>query len=102
MARRIENADKPYLLHVAPYAAHARLKEIYPAEPIFPPAMRDRAGPGSPPATVAPGAATASRRATSWARRDRAVNVPTYLRGGRTSPAPAWRTDPARSPATRH
>ena len=49
LAKRYEAGDRPYLLHVAPYAAHARNPQpVYPGEPVFPPAMRDRPGVRTP------------------------------------------------------
>ncbi len=40
--RRDARRERPWLLHVAPYATHARTQPTYPGEPLFPPAMRDR------------------------------------------------------------
>ena len=98
LATRYERSGKPYLLHVAPYAAHARTGPVWGGadDPVFPAAFRDRPGPGRPEgecgprdcsdlsATDLPGYGTGA-----------AGTAPTYLDAdGSTRPAPAWRTDP--------
>ncbi len=98
LATRYERSGQPYLLHVAPYAAHARTGPVWGGadDPVFPAAFRDRPGPGHPrgecgpqdcldlSATDLPGYGTGA-----------AGTAPTYLDAdGGTRPAPAWRTDP--------
>ncbi|MGH3307027.1 MAG: hypothetical protein ACRDOX_04995, partial [Nocardioides sp.] len=46
--QRHEREDAPYFLEVATYAPHAQLKQMYPDNPVFPPAFKDRAPAGDP------------------------------------------------------
>lgn len=86
---------RPYLLEVATYAPHAYMRPAYDGDPPFPAAFQDR------PTKARPWGNCGARRCQDLALRDlkgyadpRGDNAPTYLRpGGRTAPAPAWRTN---------
>lgn len=96
LARHLETTDQPYLLHVATYAAHARYREIWPHEPVFPPAFRDRPSKARPHGNCGARRCGRLRLSDLPGSGDSArLAAPTYLRpDGRTAPAPAWRTDP--------
>ncbi|WP_162250954.1 MULTISPECIES: sulfatase-like hydrolase/transferase [unclassified Nocardioides] len=87
----------PYFLEIATYGSHAQIRKAYPGSPAFPSAFRDRAPRGD-----LDGGNCGLKRCGSLSLRDllgyddpRDDNAPTYLRpGGRTAPAPAWRTNP--------
>ncbi len=87
----------PYFLEIATYGSHAQIRKAYPGSPAFPSAFQDRARYGDPE-----GGNCGLKRCGSLSLRDlkgyndpRDDNAPTYLRrGGRTVPAPAWRTNP--------
>lgn len=95
LLRRHVDGDEPYFLEVAPYSTHAALGAAYRNDPQFPPAFADRARRGKP-ATGNCGRLRCGQltlrdlRGYDDPRRD---NAPTFLRGGSTSPAPAWRTN---------
>ncbi len=96
LARTYERSGKPYLLHVAPYAAHARIDDIWPDQPLFPAAMGDRPRPGQPGGNCGARSCAELDAADLPGYGDSADAAgPTYLRpDGSTSPAPDWRTDP--------
>jgi arylsulfatase A-like enzyme len=88
--------DAPYFLEVATYAPHGQIEKAYPDSPQFPSAFRDRAPEGDPT-----GGNCGTRPCGELGLDDlvgyddpREDNAPTYLLpGGRTAPAPPWRTN---------
>lgn len=83
---------RPYFLEVATYAPHAQLQKAYRDDPPFPSAFADRAPRGHPTGGncgTEPCSALTLSDFKGYAD-PRADNRPTYLRQGRTSPAPAW------------
>ena len=95
LARSYERAGTPYLLHVAPYAAHARNADpVFPGEPVFPPAFRDRGGVRSPQGECGPRACgRLSVRDLPGYGDDPRDNRPVRLLGGAPVVAPGWRPD---------
>ncbi len=87
----------PYFLEIATYAPHGALRRVYPDNPTFPSAFRDRA-----PVDDPTGGNCGPRSCADLTLADlvgygdpRDDNAPTYLHDdGSTSPAPAWRTNP--------
>ena len=95
--RRHRGDRAPYFLEVAPYAPHSRIGPTghYPGDPIFPPAFRDRPGPGQPQGNCG----LVSCRDLSVAdlpgwNDPREDNAPFYEGG---TPAPAWRVNEVRT-----
>ena len=87
--------EQPYFLEVATYAPHGALTPAYPGDPVFPPAFRDRATATSDGNCGAVACGQLSLRDLIGYGDDPDDNRPTYLlSGGRTRPAPAWRTAP--------
>ena len=90
-----EAGDAPYFLEIATYGPHSQLQKAYPDSPQFPSAFADRAPAGDPTGgncgTKPCGALTLADLVGYDDPRD--DNAPTYLRDGRTEPAPAWRTN---------
>ncbi|WP_193608825.1 sulfatase-like hydrolase/transferase [Nocardioides lijunqiniae] len=88
--------DAPYFLEVATYAPHGQIEKAYADNPQFPSAFRDRAAEGDPT-----GGNCGTRPCGELGLEDlvgyddpRGDNAPTYLLpGGRTAPAPPWRTN---------
>lgn len=95
LARSYERSDEPYLLHVAPYAAHARTGDpAYPRDPVFPAAFRDR--PGVRSAQGDCGARACGRlsvRDLPGYGDDPRDNRPVRLRGGEPVTTAGWRPD---------
>jgi len=94
--RKHRDQKKPYFLEVATYGPHAQMKHAYPDNPTFPSAFADRAPKGHPA-----GGNCGTKKCGRLTLRDlrgyadpRDDNAPTYLRHGRTRPAPAWNTNP--------
>lgn len=88
--------EAPYFLAVAPYAPHGAIKPP-PGDPVFPPAMSDRAPAGNPLGGNCGAVACGDLTLGDLVGYDdpRGDNAPTYLHDdGSTSPAPAWRTNP--------
>jgi arylsulfatase A-like enzyme len=88
---------KPYFLEIAAYGPHSRLGHHYPGlDTWFPPAFADQAPAGNPAGGNCGRVECADLTLKDLVGYgdDRWDNAPTYLgRGGRTSPAPAWRTN---------
>lgn len=95
--RRHRPEEEPYFLEISAYGPHSRLGHHYPGlDTWFPPAFADQAPAGDPTGGDCGrfdcGELTLSDLVGYGD--DRADNAPTYLgRDGRTSPAPAWRTN---------
>jgi len=90
----------PYFLEVSTYAPHPRVnpRSSYPGDPIFPPAFRDRPGPGLPEGNCGAVACHELGLDDLPGYNDpREDNAPRYTDG---SPAPAWRVN--RVGLTRH
>lgn len=91
------DGGKPYFLEIAAYGPHSRLGHHYPGlDTWFPPAFADQAPAGNPAGGNCGRVACADLTLNDLVGYgdDRWDNAPTYLgRGGRTSPAPAWRTN---------
>ncbi|QZY28997.1 sulfatase-like hydrolase/transferase [Nocardioides coralli] len=90
---------KPYFLVVSTFATHPRLPDdpAYPGLPRFPPAFRDRAGPGTPGNCGAVRCDDLTVDGIAGFRDDVADNVPLRADG---RPARQWRT-PGRVPSDR-
>lgn len=90
------DAETPYFLEIATYGPHAALQQAYPGEPLFPPAVGDRASDGDPTGgNCGPDGCGALTLDDLPGYDDvRGDNAPTYLRRGKTTSAPAWRTNP--------
>ncbi|NYI75921.1 sulfatase-like hydrolase/transferase [Nocardioides panzhihuensis] len=88
---------KPYFLEIAAYGPHSRLGHHYPGlDTWFPPAFADQAPAGNPAGGNCGRfeCADLTLKDLVGYGDDRWDNAPTYLgRGGRTSQAPAWRTN---------
>lgn len=82
--------DAPYFLAVAPYAAHSRVgpHPYYPGDPGFPPAFRDRPGPGRPGNCGPVPCGDLGLDDLPGFGDDQADNAPRRADG---SPAPRWR-----------
>ncbi|MFD7077547.1 sulfatase-like hydrolase/transferase [Nocardioides sp. NPDC059952] len=89
--------EEPYFLEIAAYGPHSRLGHHYPGlDTWFPPAFADQAPAGDPAGGNCGRVECADLTLKDLVGYgdDRSDNAPTYLgRGGRTSPAPAWRTN---------
>lgn len=89
--------EEPYFLEIAAYGPHSRLGHHYPGlETWFPPAFADQAPAGDPAGGNCGRLDCVELTLADLVGYDddRQDNAPTYLhRGGRTSPAPAWRTN---------
>ncbi|KQY56392.1 hypothetical protein ASD66_02050 [Nocardioides sp. Root151] len=93
---RHDDEDAPYFLEIATYGPHSQLQAAYPDSPQFPSAFADRAPAGDPTGGNCGLAACGDLTLDDLVGYgdDRTDNAPTYLhRDGRTSPAPAWRTN---------
>ena len=90
-----ERSSKPYFLEVAAYGPHAQMHHAYRDNPPFPSAFADRAPKGDPTGgNCGKPCASLTLRDLKGYDDPRRDNTPTYLRHGRTSPAPAWNTNP--------
>jgi arylsulfatase A-like enzyme len=89
--------EKPYFLEIAAYGPHSRLSRHYPGlDTWFPPAFADQAPAGDPAGGNCGRVECGDLALTDLVGYgdDRGDNAPTYLdRAGRTSQAPAWRTN---------
>lgn len=98
---RHRDGDQPWFLEIATYGPHMRLQAAYPGDPLFPPALADRAPAGQPAGGNCGLSPCGQLTLADLVGYDdpREDNAPTYLRsGGSTVPAPAWRTNPVTLP----
>ena len=94
--QRHEQDSNPYFFEIATYAPHGSLQRAYPGDPLFPPAFADRATAGDPTSGNCGAKACGDLSLQDLTGYDdpRDDNAPTYLRNGKISQAPAWRTNP--------